>query len=77
MSIESTSRSSRHEPYWLALRFPEAWFECRCPEEERHDRPPAVLLGGGGRGGRVAAIGNSELRYVKRGQAVVLRMPRG
>jgi len=28
-------------------------------------------------GGRVAAIGDSELRYVKRGQAVVLRMPKG
>lgn len=56
MPIESTSRSSRHEPYWLALRFPEAWFECRCPEEERHDRPPAVLLDGGGRGSRVMAI---------------------
>jgi len=28
-------------------------------------------------GGRVAAIGDSELRYVKRGQNVVLKMPRG
>ncbi len=56
MSIESTSRSPGHESYWLALRFPEAWFECQCPEDERHDRPPAVLLDGKGRGSRVAAI---------------------
>lgn len=28
-------------------------------------------------GGRVSAIGASELRYTKRGRAVVLRMPRG
>lgn len=28
-------------------------------------------------GGQVAAIGDSELRYVKRGQNVVLRLPRG
>lgn len=28
-------------------------------------------------GGRVSAIGDSELRYTKRGRAVVLRMPRG
>ncbi len=55
MPIESTSRSPRHDSYWLALRFPEAWFECRCPEEERHDRPPAVLLDGNGRSSRVAA----------------------
>ncbi|RRQ23427.1 DNA polymerase Y family protein [Guyparkeria sp. SCN-R1] len=59
MPIESTSRSLRHEPYWLALRFPEAWFECRCPEEERHDRPPAVLLDGSGRGSRVMAINHA------------------
>ncbi len=56
MSTESPSRSSAHEPYWLALRFPEAWFECRCPEQERHHRPPAVLLDGGGRSSRVAAV---------------------
>jgi len=28
-------------------------------------------------GGQVAAIGEAELRYVKRGQSVILRMPRG
>lgn len=56
MPIEPTSRSPQHDTYWLALRFPEAWFECRCSEEERHYRPPAVLLDGNGRGSRVAAI---------------------
>jgi len=30
---------------WLALRFPEAWFESRCPDAERADAPPAVLTG--------------------------------
>jgi len=31
---------------WLALRFPQAWFESRCPDEERLDPPPAALIGG-------------------------------
>ena len=31
--------------FWLALRFPEAWFESRCPDDERADAPPAVLTG--------------------------------
>ncbi len=53
MPSKSTGRSSRSGSYWLALRFPEAWFECRCPEPERLDRPPAVLLGGGGQAARV------------------------
>ncbi|MFN2381140.1 MAG: DNA polymerase Y family protein [Guyparkeria sp.] len=54
MTTESTTRSSPPTSYWLALRFPEAWFEGRCPEPERHHRPPAVLLSG--RSVRVAAI---------------------
>lgn len=56
MPIQSTARLSRHETYWLALRFPDAWFECRCSEDERRHRPPAVLLAGSGRSGRVAAV---------------------
>ena len=45
MVIDSTTqRPSRGNAFWLALRFPEAWFECRCVEEERENRPPAVLL---------------------------------
>ncbi|MCZ7675965.1 MAG: hypothetical protein M5U35_09000 [Roseovarius sp.] len=28
-------------------------------------------------GGQVAAIGDDELHYIKRGRAVVLKMPRG
>ena len=28
-------------------------------------------------GGKVAAIGDKELRYVKRGRSVTLKMPRG
>ncbi|MBN2873433.1 MAG: DNA polymerase Y family protein [Halothiobacillaceae bacterium] len=42
--MSTSQRSVRGESFWLALRFPEAWFECRCPEDDRHHRPPAVLL---------------------------------
>lgn len=56
MTTDPAERSSRHGAYWLALRFPEAWFECRCPEPERGRPPPAVLLDGKGRGRRVEAV---------------------
>ncbi|MCL7743946.1 DNA polymerase Y family protein [Guyparkeria hydrothermalis] len=57
MAIEPTiPRSSRGTAFWLALRFPEAWFESRCPEEDRRNRPPAVqLLDQAGRS-RVVAV---------------------
>lgn len=40
----SGKASPGEEPLWLALRFPEAWFESRCPEEDRFVRPPAALV---------------------------------
>ncbi|WP_372591506.1 Y-family DNA polymerase [Guyparkeria sp.] len=44
-AASSSGKASQEEgPLWLALRFPEAWFESRCPEEERLASPPVALL---------------------------------
>ncbi|TKA91237.1 DNA polymerase Y family protein [Guyparkeria sp. SB14A] len=67
----TTHSTERHESYWLALRFPEAWFECRCPEAERRQPPPAVLLDGGGRAGRVVAVNRAAReRGIEAGQSL-------
>lgn len=42
--VSGAQRHAQQASFWLALRFPEAWFESRCPAGDLADRPPAVLL---------------------------------
>ena len=57
MATDSTTRRmARGGAFWLALRFPDAWFECRCLDAERRDRPAAVLLDAHGGRSRVVAV---------------------
>ncbi len=49
-------RRGQQGSFWLALRFPEAWFESRCPADELADRPPAVLLASRSGTARITAV---------------------
>ena len=72
-----TQRPSPGHSYWLALRFPEAWFECRCPEDDRQNRPPAVqLVEQAGRSRVVAANRPAATLGIEAGQSLAVARSR-
>ena len=78
MATDSTIQpSSGGNAFWLALRFPEAWFESRCPEQERENRPPAVLLDQhAGRSRVVAATRPATALGIEAGQSLAVARSR-
>ena len=78
MTTDATIRqSSRDETFWLAVRFPEAWFECRCPEDDRQSRPPAVQLAERAGRFRVAAANRAAIGLgIEPGQSLAVARSR-
>ncbi|KTG17808.1 MULTISPECIES: DNA polymerase Y family protein [unclassified Guyparkeria] len=78
MATDSTTKTPpREDTFWLALRFPEAWFECRCPEDDRRNRPAAVqLVEQAGRSRVVAANRPAATLGIEPGQSLAVARSR-